>query len=95
MRGFEQRNAGSPVGGVVLCRVEQSRQDQRAHHAQVLAERVLDPERLQIGQAQPRERVRRGEAVRDRLEQPAVAKQVLQTAAQRLALGQAPDRLLA
>ena len=45
-------HAGAAVGGVVVRGVEQPGQEQRAHHAQVLAQRVLDPQRLDVGEPQ-------------------------------------------
>ena len=90
MRGLEQRHPRPPVRGVVARGVEQARQQQRPHHAQLLAERVLDPQRLHVRDPQLAERLRRGEALRDRPQQPVVAEQVLDRAA-RLAAGQLPD----
>ena len=53
MRGLEQRHAGAAVGGVVARGVEQPGQEQRAHHAVVLAERVVDPQHGLVAETQP------------------------------------------
>ena len=94
VRRLEQRDLRAPVRGVVARRVEQARQQQRPHHAQVLAQRVLEPQRLDVRRAAAAPSVsRRGEAVRDRLEQAAVAQHVLEPPAQRLAAASAARRL--
>ena len=80
VRRLEQRDVGAPARGVVLRGVEQARQQQRAHHAHVLAHRVRQPQRGQLAQPQLRERLGRGEAPRDHLEQAVVAQLVLDAA---------------
>ena len=49
---LEQRDRGAAVRRVVAGRVEQARQQQRAHHALLLAERVLEPEHRLVAEAQ-------------------------------------------
>ena len=53
VRGLEQRHAGAAVRGVVARGVEQPGQQQRTHHAVVLAERVVDPQHGLVAEAQP------------------------------------------
>ena len=76
---------------VVARGVQQPRQQQRAHHALVLAQRVGQGQRRHVAQPQRLQRGGRGEAPGHDLVQAAVAQGVLQPAAQPLARRQAAD----
>ena len=90
---LEERDVGLTVRGVVGGCVEQPRQKQRAHHALVRAERVLEPQERRVVRAAGLASAVGDVNVVDRLVEAAVAQRVLEAAPQALAGVEPPHRV--
>ena len=85
---LEQRQVRHVAGDVVARHLEQTRDERRAHHRLLLAERVRDRQhpraQVAVGDPQPAHRLGRDEAERHHLAQPRAAQLVLDPAPQLL-----------